>query len=82
MFAILMSEDTLPKILEVDALTDKDVAFLKTCCTKQRYFIRGYVSRRGALIPWTILPSYLFTPIFEHDEIKIQTDWDLIVRMQ
>lgn len=80
MFAILISEENLPKILETPTLTDRDIAFLKTCCGKQRYFVTGYVTGRGRFLPWIFFFQKAFEQKFEYDPTTIQTDWDQIVR--
>lgn len=85
MHAILISEDTLPKIDEVDKLNDRDKASIRRYYVNRRvdyYFITGYVTKYEKFIPWTILPALAFTQYFDHDPEKIKTDWVQIVRMK
>lgn len=79
MFAILISEETLPKIVETHGLTQAEIDWLPKCINKDRYFVTGFVDLRGQVWPWIFLPRYLLKN-FEHDEEKIKTDWDQIVR--
>lgn len=81
MFAILISEETLPKIVDsVSDLSLNTVTWLDTCVGKKRYFVRGYVDRRGALHPWVFLPEYYLVKFYDVDLIKAQTEWDQIFR--
>lgn len=82
MFAILISEENMPKIQEV---LDTSVRPLHTVDMYIRhpadwYFIQGYIPYIGAPEPLAILPGYVFETNFEYDPDKIKTDWDQIVR--
>jgi hypothetical protein len=81
MFAILITEENMPKILQdrhdLDANT---VGWFTTLFNKKWWFISGYVDHRGILHSWSVLPLSYTKRYFEYDPIKIQTDWDLIVR--
>lgn len=83
MFAILISNETMPKINEVEVLSDSFKTVLGSLYCNKRidwYLITGFVTERGGIMPWNILPAFVFIPKFEHDEEKIKTDWDIIVR--
>lgn len=82
MFAILISEENMPKILESrDDLSGSTTRWLATLFEKQWWFITGYVDLKGAVHDWSVLPASYTTRYFEYDPIKIQTDWDQIVRL-
>lgn len=82
MFAILLTKENFPKILEDsrDLFTGSDIQYLESCLDKRRYLITGYVTNRGAYHSWFIMFHGMFHKLFEFDEEKIQTDWDQIVR--
>lgn len=83
MFAILISAENIPKILEDSSLAPFESEYLEMYLRRPTpwYFVRGYVPQRGE---WkrgfTVLPAYIFPENFEYDPVKIQTDWDQIVR--
>lgn len=79
MFAILITQETLPKILDEPNLTDFDIASLKMFVDKNYYCFTGYVTKKGKFVPFIILPQ-IFMKAFEYDEEKIKTTWDQIVR--
>lgn len=81
MHAIEITRDNLPKITEAD-VTDH---YFNTCNimvhnAKRWYLVKGYVDHRGKLVDWVVLPAYIIEKFFEHDPVKIKTDWDQIVR--
>ena len=84
MFAIVVSDETMPKIRQSSQLTDKDKSAVEQYCLNRPrskyYVITGYVTRRGMVMNWTFLPHHLFEKNFEFDPEKIKTDWDQIVR--
>lgn len=82
MFAILIAEDNMPKIVQRNVLAEKNLHGMKLFLgsSKAWYLITGYVNERGAVLPWAILPAHKFETQFEFDESKIMTDWDQIVR--
>lgn len=85
MFAILISDETMPKIRQVEKLNDHDKESIQRYYCNRRvdyYFITGYVTRYEKFIPWTVLPAVAFVPNFDHDPEKIKSDWVQIVRMK
>lgn len=83
MFAILLNEENLQKIFDLDPTlneTDKHGIEVYINRPQRWYYIRGYVSSRGGVPTTSILPQYTLDKEFEYNPVKIQTDWDLIVR--
>jgi hypothetical protein len=82
MFAILISNENMPKILEsVTPTTDHHPDFqIFLNSEKTWYLVTGWVGTRGDVIDWTIMPAYMLEEKFEYDPNKIKTDWDQIVR--
>lgn len=84
MFAILISEKNLPIIKEhQDELSPSlghfyDKPYLASLV--DWYYIRGYVTEKGALESWAAYPEEYFTRKFDYNPEKIKTDWDQIVR--
>lgn len=86
MFAIMISQENWPKILESTNFTEKEKTafesyFLRHTCRKW-IFLRGFVSDAGKFHDWTIIPEYVLMTDFDYDRDKIQHDWDQIVRYQ
>ncbi len=84
MFAILCNKDNLEKIVESGALDEMQIEAVKRYYipdSRDEVFITGYVNRRGRVMPWAVLPMLIFKQSFDYDPIKIQTDWDIIVRL-
>ena len=82
MFAILISEENMPKI-EKEAptrpyLIESVRSYLGL--SADWYFVTGYVDHKGRFKPSTVLPAYIIDENFEYDPVKIKTDWDQIVR--
>ena len=85
MFAIEITEENLPQILQTPGLTIADAqlmadAFIAHNNDHVRYFIKGYTDRKNRLVPWTTLPEFIFVKNFDFDPEKIKTDWDIVVR--
>lgn len=83
MFAILISAENLPKIREhQESLSTSHSHTLSRVYLNSRkewYYIRGVLD--GSLNPsWSAIPKYVLDKTYEYDPIKIQTDWDQIVR--
>lgn len=83
MFAIRITEENESKIREV-TLTDFDREALDIYLqTEGRWcWIRGYVNKRGVVYQNTALPFRLIVRDFEYDPVRIETDWDQIVRKE
>lgn len=82
MFAIAINDKTIDKIAERDLLTLDDLDALMSLFLYRDYvFITGYQETRGEVIDWRVMPFYIFRDYFDYDEIKIQQDWDQIVRL-
>jgi len=84
MFAIEITDETLPKIMVHQAELDEVAAcFVPECYVNKNikwYYIRGYITERGALETWAAYPESHFNKAFEHNSDKIKTDWDIVVR--
>lgn len=82
MFAILITEENLPKIRETGLLSQGDEYSLDVYLRSfaDWYFVRGYVPLRGEVWDHTVLPRYVLHENFQIDLNKAATDWDLIVR--
>ena len=82
MFAIEINEATLPKIFDLSYSRPIDPkAFdyhLRSSNTW--YFVNAFVTPSGRVHEWTIIPWHKLRRDFEHDPVKIQNDWDQIVR--
>lgn len=82
MFAIEINDESIAKIVATSDLPS-DVYLSLAMFNHNRnkwYLIRGYINLRGAYEPWAFLPSYILSSRYEFDPVKIQTDWDQIVR--
>lgn len=84
MFAILISEDNLKKILESDSVPHENRTALEYFLRHREdwYIITGYVTRFGSFESYAILPGYVFRPTFDYDPEKIKTEWNQIVRKE
>lgn len=82
MFAIRITNDNMPKILDryMDPPLTEELFALQLNSPGTWYIVTGYVTRRGAVMDWAILPAYLIEGQFQYDHEKIQHDWDQIVR--
>lgn len=82
MFAIQITEENMPQILESVSPKDPDVHYINTFLANRAewYVITGYVSRFGKFHDWVILPAYVLVSNYEYDKDKIRTTWDQIVR--
>jgi len=84
MFAILISEENLPKIKEhqnsLHSLDERLYARPYHTSPVNWYYVRGYVDQKGTLVSWTCFPEELFNRLFESNAEKVKTDWDQIVR--
>ena len=80
MFAILIAEETLPKIICDGFDTNRHNLNHFIRHHRNWYFIRGYVSGTGRILDWVIFPEVTLSDAFEYDPERIQTDWDQIVR--
>lgn len=84
MFAIHISEETMPLIKEhQDTLPSGVGRILESAyltSLTEWYYIQGYVNNNGGVESWAAFPEYILVRQFEYDPIKIQTDWDQIVR--
>ena len=84
MFAILISEENLPKINEDQEKYPESLAhffpdpYLNH--PKNWYYVSGYYSEGRGDISWAAFPEYFLVKKYEFDPTKIQTDWDQIVR--
>lgn len=80
MFAILISEQNMDKILERVTPTPERHPDFNFYLKRERkyYVITGYVTEMGRVIDWVVLPDFLLKH-YEHDKNKIETDWDQIV---
>lgn len=84
MFAILFSEENLGKILEHNETVDSAPVYPDVYLNHKNdwYYIRGYVTNRGKVVDYAVIPEYLFVKVFDYNPEKIKTDWDIIVRHQ
>lgn len=83
MFAILISQENMPKIEKFKERFAGEVDFQTSMYLNSNslwYFVTGYYDRRGRTLDWTILPAYVLEEDFEFDAEKIRTEWDQIVR--
>ena len=82
MFAILIAPENMPKIAERFDLPPHDQNFIDMCLRDRSdwYFISGYVTERGQVTDWSVLPRYRLFWSFDFDEEKIKTDWTITVR--
>ena len=94
MFAILISEENVPEIIQTVPAVDEtpfdgdkaSVLDFYLDRTRERpwselyYLITGYVTKDGRLVPWAILPKTIFDKTFEYDPHVIPHNWDQIVR--
>lgn len=82
MFAILITFENLPKILEHQQTVTfphlYEEVYLKSA--RSWYYVRGYVAENGKFVEWACIPEYVLVEKFEFDPYKIDTDWDQIVR--
>lgn len=79
MRAILINEETLEKIA-AEELDDIWKPVIQMSIGRRRYLITGFYSQRTRQPRPAILPERLFRQLFEFDPVKIQTEFDLIVR--
>jgi hypothetical protein len=86
MFAILISEENLPRIAEHQETLDPSLAhFIEKPYLSSRvnwYYIRGYVSEVGKPESWAALPEHYLIRGYEFDAEAVKTDWDQIVRKE
>ena len=83
MFAIELSEDNLPQILQTSTLFVAEAQIMTDLyfrSPRTYYFIKDYFDRNGRQQGWGILPEFVLKDFFEYDPDKIKTDWDQIVR--
>jgi hypothetical protein len=81
MFAIQLSEENVPKILE-RGFEERDFETYLGLTRVVAFFISGYVDRMGKVHPFGIVPFYILVRDFEFDPEAIKTDWDQIVRKE
>lgn len=82
MFAILINEENMPKIREritVDSELANAMTYLRM--PKIWFVVTGFVTESGKYFPYAVLPAYMLKNDFDYDPVKIQTDWDQIVRL-
>jgi hypothetical protein len=85
MFAIKLSEANMDTILKKDRFSEDEKKAMQVYLhiPKEFYLITGFVSRNGGGPEnFSVMPKNVFEECFEHDPVKIQHDWDLIVRNQ
>lgn len=84
MFAILISEENMPDIADSGVFDKQPVSNVSLYLNRPRpwYFIRGYVTLRGTLDEWAVLPAYMLEETFDYDPDKIKTDWTNLVRKE
>ena len=82
MFAILISEENREQIASSGVLEFREMFTIDVYMrAKSQYvLVRGWTSPRGEHKPWTVLPWYIIDELYEYDPVKIQSDWDQIVR--
>jgi len=82
MFAIEITKANLGQIWERFEAPEPDKfdygLWLHT--TEPYYYVSGYVGHSGTPQPFAILPKHQLDKYFEYDPVKIQNDWDQIVR--
>lgn len=83
MFAILISEENLPKIQEHQAELPKESARIYSPAYLNSnvdwYYVRGLHGIQGAGNTWGCYPQEFFSREFEYDADKIKTDWSQVV---
>lgn len=83
-FAILITEENLPKMAEVEGAPPNQLAYISRYYVDHRvdwYYVTGYVSRKGGPVhPWSIFPASVFVPNNDFDPEKIKTDWTIYTR--
>lgn len=85
MFAILATQENMPKIAEVETIRTHDRNYIERYYVnsqKDWYVVRGYVSLRGNVHDWSIFPAEYFRRYYDYDPEKIQTDWAQAVRKE
>lgn len=83
MFAILISEDNMPTIIDsVKSNPESNELNLETFLASARdwYFLTGYVPSTGGYSEWGILPAYIFENDFEYNPVDIKTQFDQTFR--
>jgi hypothetical protein len=82
MFAILITFENLPKILEHQQTVTLPHLYEEVYLESSRpwYYVRGFVGEGGKFAEWACLPEYVLVRDFEFDPHKIKSDWDQIVR--
>ena len=82
MFAMLITSENLPKITEESSSDYADRKTMDTylALSERWYAITGYTSQFGEFFPLTVLQQYILDHSFQYDPVKIQSDWDQIVR--
>lgn len=82
MFAIEITSNNMPKILEAHHTPNEDEFDYDLFMRYKNpwYIVTGYVNRYGYVKDFAILPAYEIENNYEHDPVKIKYDWDQIVR--
>lgn len=83
MFAIKVTDENLGKILNEFHSAPECPPFYPELYLKNDYnwyYISGYISRQGTMLGYAVLPENTLRHNFHVDMLKIQTDWDQIVR--
>ncbi len=84
MFAILISEENLPKIHEHQATLFKDVNIIYESvyinAAVDYYYVQGLIDQKGNL-SWGAYPEEFFLRNFDCVDInKAKTDWTIVVQ--
>lgn len=83
MFAILISEENLPKIREhQETLPVSQQHILERVylnAPSNWYYVQGVLDASQNL-SWSAIPQNFLDKLYEHDPNVIQTDWDQIVK--
>lgn len=84
-FAILFNSENLSKVLTHQESLERTSPIYPDVFFKHHadwYYVQGYINERGQLIDWAIIPAYVLADNYEYDPVKIQTDWDQIVKLK
>lgn len=86
MFAIVLNEANLPKILQTDRLTIAEAQALADAfaARKSYVFVRGYLTQRNThntVQDWAIMPMFVFQENYNFDPDRIRNDWVLTVHV-
>lgn len=84
MFAILITNQNMPKIVQEELLPTSILRAIQIYLAKRErwYLIRGYVTLWGNLEPWALLPAWILERRYDIDPDKIKTEWSQIVRKE